>query len=533
MAAPCDNPPVTGRLPFNPGKMAHQPLAQPVAATPSADTPLTVSQLAGRISHALTTGLPARLRVIGEISGFKERTHWYFDLKDAGAVVNCVMFATAARRVRFTPRNGQEVVITGRVEFYDKQGKVTLLAEKIEPVGAGALELAFRALCEEIRGLGWFSPERKRPIPSCPRVVAVITSRTGAALQDVLDTMRKRCPSTGIQLVDVRVQGEGAAGEVAAAIAWVNSLPTPRRPEVILITRGGGSMEDLWAFNERIVAEAIVNSQLPIVAAIGHETDTTIAELVADLRCATPTQAAMRLTPDRRALMEQLDSLERRLTGGLQRSLRERRKRVIASAKHPFFADPRAAIDRERRHVETLARHLRTSSSSRIRNVAHHLERLAGRLEAFRPANLHARRAAALESAQARLAAAIRQRLSAPDLPALEDRLLRAWDLHLDRADARILALARQLTAVGPHSVLQRGFSYTMKADGTLIRSVADAAAGNSILTRVSDGEIQSIVGPLGAASRPTAEQFATPTPRRRRKTPTPANQMDLFASGQ
>jgi exodeoxyribonuclease VII large subunit len=197
---------MSGRLPFDSAKMA-QAKAVEQERRAAADSPLTVSQLAGRISVALAQGLPAKVRVIGEVSGFRERTHWYFDLKDAGAVVNCAMFATAARQARFTPRIGQEVVVTGRVEFYDKQGKMSLLIEKIEPVGAGALELAFRALCEELRGLGWFDPARKRAIPACPRLVAVVTSRSGAALQDVLDTMQRRCPSTGVALVDVRVQG--------------------------------------------------------------------------------------------------------------------------------------------------------------------------------------------------------------------------------------------------------------------------------------------------------------------------------------
>src|SRR5256885_8286221 len=179
---------MTDRLPFDPAKMAAK--ARP------ADTPLTVSQLAARIGGTLASGFPLSLRVIGQISGFHDRTHWYFDLKDQAALVNCVMFSSAARKVRFTPQNGHEVVVTGRVSFYDKSGKVSLLVEKIEPVGAGALELAFRALCDELRKLGWFDQARKRPIPTCPRRVAVVTSRTGAALQDVLDTMRRRCAAT-------------------------------------------------------------------------------------------------------------------------------------------------------------------------------------------------------------------------------------------------------------------------------------------------------------------------------------------------
>jgi exodeoxyribonuclease VII large subunit len=513
---------MTGRLPFDPGKMA-----QARAATSAADAPLTVSQLAGRITQALAAGLPPRLRVIGEVSGFRERTHWYFDLKDGGAVVNCAMFATAARKARFTPRNGQEVVVTGRVDFYDKQGKVTLLVEQMEPVGAGALELAFRALCEELRAKGWFDPARKRPVPSCPKRVAVVTSRSGAALQDVLDTMRKRCPSTRVLLVDVRVQGEGAAEEVASAVKWLGAMRDARRPDVILVTRGGGSMEDLWAFNERIVAAAIVECPIPVVAAIGHETDTTVAELVADLRCATPTQAAMRLTPDRGALLEQLASLDRRLGAAAARSVKDRRRRVVSAARHPFFADPIAAIELERRHVEAIVRTLRTVSMARVRNAAHRLERLAGRLEAFRPADVQARRAASLDNAAVRLHAAAAARLRRRDVGTMAARLDRAADLVLERSDARLVAVGRQLASVGPQSVLQRGFSYTMKADGTLVRSVADVRAGEAIVSRLADGEVRSLVE--GGAARPTAEQAAVSTRKGRRGGRVPVNQMDLF----
>jgi exodeoxyribonuclease VII large subunit len=502
--------------------MAAQPRVRP-----GPELPLTVSQLAGRISAALASGFPQRVRVIGEVSGFRERTHWYFDLKDARAVVNCAMFASQAARARFTPRNGQELVVTGRVEFYDKQGKVSLLAEAIEPVGAGALELAFRALCEELRGLGWFAPERKRPIPSCPRRVAVVTSRSGAALQDVLDTMRRRCPATEVALVDVRVQGEGAAEEVAAAVAWLARLSGPGRPDVILVTRGGGSMEDLWAFNERIVAEAIVASPIPVVAAIGHETDTTIAELVADLRCATPTQAAMRLTPDRAALIEQLDLLARRMRAGMARAVRERRQRLAAAEKHPFLADPRALIERERRHIEGLARHMRTLGAARLRAAVMRVERVSGRLERHRPATLHARRAGILEVLRARLKAAAEGRLASARLEERQARLARAADMAVDRAGAGLVSLAKQLAAVGPQSVLQRGFSYTQREDGTLVRSVAEVSPGQRLVTRLADGEVRSTVeGESGVRAVPTAEQVACRPARKRRAAP---GQQGLF----
>jgi exodeoxyribonuclease VII large subunit len=470
---------MTDRLPFDPSKMA--------AAKGSAQAPLTVSQLAGRIGAALASGFSGPVRVIGQVSGFRERTHWYFDLKDAGAVVNCVMFSAAARRLRFAPENGHEVVVTGRVEFYDKAGKVSLLAERIEPVGAGALELAFRAMCEEIRALGWFEAARKRPVPTAPRRIAVVTSRSGAALQDVLDTMRRRCAATDVLLVDVRVQGDGAADEVADALRWLGRNARRLAIEAILVTRGGGSAEDLWAFNERIVAEAIVQSPVPVVAAIGHETDTTIAELVADVRAATPTQAAMRLTPDRAALLEQLDSLGRRM-----RSVMARRLAV-------------------RRHVDSLANHLRLAATGRLRARAHALERLSGRLESFKPAAVLARRAAQLESIEQRLPAAMRQSLA-------QTRL-------------RLDAALRHLTVVGPKSVLGRGFSYTLREDGRLVRAPGDVEPGDKIRTVLADGEVLSVVD--GAPEAKTRLRVAENRPSAKPPARTPRqahpDQMDLF----
>lgn len=488
---------MTGRLPFNPNDMAKKP-----AAVPPPDRPLTVTQLATRIADAIAAGFPAKVAVIGEISGFRDRTHWYFDLKDAGSVVSCVTFAAVARKVKFAPANGQEVVVTGRVEYYEKGGKVTLLVERMEPVGAGAQELALRALIEELRTLGWLDESRKRALPTFPRRIAVITSRTGAALQDVLVTMNRRCPAVGVAVIDARVQGDGAAGDVAAAIRWVGSHHRRLGIDAVLVTRGGGSKEDLAAFNDRAVAQAIVECPIPVVAAIGHETDTTIAELVADVRCATPTQAAMRLTPDRDALAEQVDAAAGRLRTVLMRDVRE-----------------------HRRHADALARSLRQAGGSRVQAAAHGLQRLATRLETQRPAAVQARRGAALHSAEVRLVAAMQARLAEPDLAGLWNRLLRARDLALDRASARLDGLDKRLVSVGPSSVLGRGYSYTMRADGTLVRTVADARPGDMLKTTVSDGVIGSTVNSAAATPPPLL-------PVRRRRKELPRDQMDLFGGG-
>lgn len=480
--------PQASGAPGAPGSAGSDP-----AASGNEPAIMSVSVLAGLIAGALER-VERPLRVIGEVSGFRERTHWYFDLKDGDAVVNCVMFASAARKAGFRLENGQSVVVTGRLEFYAKGGKVSLLCDRVEPVGAGALELAFRRLVAEIRALGWFDPARKRPLPAFPRRIAIVTSRTGAALQDVLDTARRRCPAVDLAIVDVRVQGDRAAPEIAAAIDWLGIHHARLGLDALLITRGGGSAEDLWAFNERTVARAIVECPIPVVAAIGHETDTTIAELVADERCATPTQAAMRLIPDRVALGEQLDAL----SSGLQ-----------------------AAVERSRtlgqRRAEDARRQLSSTARLAVAQARSRLERLAARLEQQRPAAAQARRESRLSEAERRLSVALRGRIRAINLGRLDRGLVDAMQRRLGREREAAASLERTLAAVSPLRVLARGYSVTTRADGRVVRQPADVTPGELIQTRTAEGSIRSTVegqaGPDRAteAVRPTHPRRAQP----------------------
>jgi len=503
-----------GRLPFEPGKMKG-------AGRSEGDRPLTVSQLARRIGDALAAGIPGRVRVVGEVSGLRERTHLYFDLKDAEAVIGCVMFATSTKRASYLPESGREVVATGRVDFWGKGGRTSLVVEKVEPVGAGALELAFRRLCEELRGLGYFDEERKRPLPLLPRRVAVVTSRTGAALQDVLDTAKRRCPAVGWLVVDARVQGESAAGEVARAIRHLGTARAQLGIDAILVTRGGGSAEDLWAFNEREVADAIFESPLPVVAAIGHETDTTVAELVADRRAATPTQAAMMLVPDGAALLDELGTTVRRMARELERRLRHEAERLRSAARVPVFGDPRSLVrarsDELRRAVLTLER----VAHARARVARARLTSSNDRLERHRPLKVHARRSARLDSAVLRLHAAVAARLAPERLDGLEARLGRTLGRVGANASKRLGSAARTLRAVGPESVLDRGYSWTLGPDGTVLRDAAAVSPGQRLVTRLGEGSVASRVeGPGGAP------------PIRRRKRGADRDQMDLFGAG-
>jgi exodeoxyribonuclease VII large subunit len=521
-----------GRLPFDPTRTAAARAAAargPVSSVAGTDSHsgnaggIAVSELASLIQGVLRDHLPARLRVVGEVSNFKDQTHWYFTLKDAQASVGCVMWASSAARARFRPQDGQQVVVTGRVEFWPRAGKTQIYADAIEPVGVGALDLEFRRLCEELRALGWFAEERKRPLPRFPRRVAVVTSRTGAALQDVLDTMRRRCPAVAVALVDVRVQGADAAAEVAGALRWLARVHAREGIDAVLVTRGGGSREDLWTFNDREVARAIVESPIPVVAAIGHETDTTIAELVADVRAATPTQAAMRLTPDTAALQEQVDGLAARLSASMARAARHERERLRLVARHPLFTDPRAAVADAGADVADLVRRLRASAVARLAAAGARVERADARLARHRPAAEYARRAADVARLSVLLRSTIQGCIRRSDAEPVAVALGRAATARLGRFGLRLDAAARSLELVGPLAVLRRGFSCTHREDGSIVRSIADVAPGASIRTRVADGTFGSIVvgdGRVGREGMSVGSEAGRPAPPRRGRAP-------------
>lgn len=502
-----------GRLPFNPKKMTGAP--PPAGSEASGERVVSVSDLAVLIDAALKDGLAAPLRVVGEVSGLTDRTHWYFTLKDEGAVVNAVMFASSVAKCRFRVANGQRVVASGRVEFFGKQGRTQLYVTSLEPVGMGQLELRLRALIEELRGLGWLDVSRKRALPRFPRRVAVVTSKTGAALQDVLDTMRRRCPAVEVVVCDVRVQGDGAAAEIAETMGRLSERAGELGVDAVILTRGGGSIEDLWSFNERVVAEAVLKCSVPVVAAIGHETDTTVAELVADERAATPTQAAMRLTPDRAALLEQLQQLAARCVQAVRRQVQHEKRRLDAAGRHPAVSEAGYVLGSATQRLALATQRLGSAASGRMSARRAALERLGSRLARHEPRGLYAGRRAALAHAASRLLRAVRGRLGPG--PVEERRVLldRAWENALERRAAALAALERELLVVGPMSVLSRGYSITTRAaDGAVVRSASAVKSGEAIETRLADGVVRSTVAePSGGGAYDGAGTGALPAP--------------------
>ena len=441
---------------------------------PPSDEPITVSQLATRIDQAIKGGLPDRFTVVGEISSLAHRTHYYFSLKDDRSVISAVVFASAAAKMGYTPRHGDSVIAKGRVEYYAPGGRISLIVTSMTPVGEGELERRYKQLCQELRGRGWFAQENKKPLPTFPRRIAVVTSKDGAAVQDVIDTLRRRCPAIELLIVDVRVQGAQAKGQVAGALGALNANHAHLGIDAILITRGGGSLEDLWAFNEIEVARAIHESALPVVAAIGHETDLTIAELVADERCATPTQAAMRLSPDRQALGEQLASMIGRLERTARAELRYEHQRLEKITGSRSMADPRQIIQIHRDRLDTRVGRMHAALRHSISRSRSRLDAMAIRIARHQPTAVHARR-------QERLAQ-------------LTGRLGRVMARSIGARREDLAGLSRELHAIGPAQVLARGFSVTTDAQGTLLRSVSDTQPGQTLVTTLSDGKVHSTI---------------------------------------
>lgn len=344
-------------------------------------TILTVSRLNALLRELVEDNF-MQVWVEGELSNFSipASGHWYFSLKDADAQVRAVMFRAQNRLLGFTPENGMRVVCRGRVSLYPQRGEIQLIVEGLEPRGVGGLQLAFEQLKNRLAGEGLFAAERKRPLPAFPRVVGVVTSGTGAAIHDIIQVLRRRGAGVHVLLRPVRVQGEGAAAEIATAIAELNRQG---EAEVLIVGRGGGSLEDLWAFNEELVARAIHGSKIPVISAVGHEVDHTIADFVADLRAPTPSAAAEMVARGRLELEGHLDHLVMRLAAQMRRRVDFGRERL--NGLHRRLRSPRESLALARQRQAELARRLSQAMDRRLKERAWRLRTLAERLDDLSP----------------------------------------------------------------------------------------------------------------------------------------------------
>ncbi len=412
--------------------------------------------------------------VEGEISNFRPAPsgHVYFTLKDADAQLPIVLFRRQAMLLRFRPEDGLHVLVRGRVSVYEQRGQMQLVAETMEPVGAGSLQLAFEQLKERLRGEGLFGAERKRPLPAFPRTVGIITSPTGAVIRDFINIVARRHPGLSVLLFPVSVQGDQAPAEIESALEQLNEIDLV---DVIVLARGGGSLEDLAAFNSERVARAIVASRLPVVSAIGHETDFTIADFAADLRAPTPSAAAELITEAQHTIAEHLANQSHRLDRAVRFQLLQARQLLTRYA----------VADRAESRVTTL-----------LHRQAQRLDDLAFRAEAALTEQLRQQQGRVADLAAAVLRHDPRQALAQARerLAALRARMDRSIDRKLQRSIVRVSAVAARLHSLSPLAVLDRGYALVMDAAGGLVRSTAQLNTGDQVTTRLADGSFSSRV---------------------------------------
>jgi len=490
------------------------------SAADEADAPrtntmeLSVSELSFALKRTVEDAF-SFVRVRGEISGFRGRHssgHCYFSLKDEGAKIDAVIWRGSFARLRFKPEEGLEVIATGRLTTYPGTSKYQIVIDNLEPAGAGALMALLDERRRKLAAEGLFDQDRKVPIPFLPKVIGVVTSPTGAVIRDILHRLEDRFPRH-VLVWPVRVQGETCAAEVAAAIRGFNALEpggTVPRPDLIIVARGGGSLEDLWGFNEEVVVRAAAESSIPLISAVGHETDTTLIDHAADVRAPTPTAAAELAVPVRADLMATVESLELRRQGAIRRLLEDRRAQVRSAARG--LPKPQDILNLARQGFDMAAGRLMAALRANIQHHAHDFVAVASRLNG-RVLLRHC------QSEGERLAS-------------MELRARQAMTRGLQDLGRRLDLQAKLLNTLGYQSVLRRGYALVLDR-GRLIHGAAETRAGQTVALRFHDGEVGAVIGGGEAGSdRPAGAEARDAAPsgtRKLRKSAPPRGQGELF----
>jgi exodeoxyribonuclease VII large subunit len=432
-----------------------------------------VASLVGSIRQQVET-THTDIWVEGEISNCRPAPsgHIYFTLKDAAAQLPVVLFRRQAQLLRFRPADGLAVLVRGRVSVYESRGQLQLIAETLEPRGAGSLQLAFEQLKARLLAEGLFDAARKRPLPPFPHCIGVITSPAGAVIRDIVTVVRRRHAPLSLLVHPAVMQGPTSPSSVARAIRWFNS--NPQHADLILIARGGGSLEDLSAFNNEALARIIAASKIPIVSAIGHETDFTIADFVADLRAPTPSAAAELITSAQHRIEERVTLLDLRVRRAIRLHLLEARQRYASLSAPAVLARVSAGIDRRAQRIDELTLRLDRSATRYLRANSERLRILTERL---RRQNISLR----LASTQRRL-----ERTA--------QRLDHAAGGVIAKRRARLQSAGTRLLALSPLSVLARGYALVYNADGTLLRAAGETAPGQTIRARLASGSLSAQV---------------------------------------
>ncbi len=411
--------------------------------------------------------------VEGEISNLRAQAsgHLYFTLKDENSQISVVMFRSSARLLRFRPADGMQVVVRGRVTIYEDRGQLQITAEYVEPKGAGALQIAFEQLKAKLESEGLFDAARKKPIPGLPSVIGIVTSPQAAALRDLLQILQRRHHTVNVLIYPAQVQGDSAPVEVAAGVRYFNKA---RNVEVIIVARGGGSAEDLAAFNDETLARVIAGSAVPVISAVGHETDFTIADFVADLRAATPSAAAELVIRSRQEVGEQLARLERGLQKGMRYRLIMGRQQLTELAQHGAFGRMIDLIRRRQQRVDELTNRMAHAQRDLLERQRRRFEALAATVRHYDLRLVLAGVGKELNARVAAMAAALR-------------------NLLLQRR-SRLERLATQLEALSPLAILERGYALVFDSSGKLIKDESQVEIGDEVTARLARGQIAATV---------------------------------------
>jgi exodeoxyribonuclease VII large subunit len=457
----------------------NNPGARPVS-TPYPDTrprALTVSELNHQARHLLESSF-MQVWVEGELSGFSRPSsgHWYFSLKDQKCQIRCAMFRGANQRIRTLPREGDQIRIRGKVTLYENRGDFQIIVEHLEPAGLGALQQAFEALKARLQGEGLFDPARKKPIPATPRHIGVVTSPTGAAIHDILTVLKRRCPAIPVTLYPTAVQGQPATADIVQAIARAQQHGLA---DVLIIGRGGGSLEDLWCFNEEAVARAIAACPIPTVSAVGHEVDVTIADFVADLRAPTPSAAAEKISPDQQDWLRRLAEQQGRLGQSARRLLQRLHNQLgHLSAR---LRDPRRELLEKAQRMDELELRLNKAIRDRLDQQKQKTDYLLQRMSGQSP-----RRTLKTVKEQT-------QRL--------EERLTLATRHQLRQKDERLQHIAQTLHVVSPLATLGRGYAIVKDDNDRIVRKAGDLETGSQITARLGHGSVSARVTEINSSS--------------------------------
>jgi len=449
-------------------------------STPYPDTrprALTVSELNHQARHLLESSF-MQVWVEGELSGFSRPSsgHWYFSLKDQKCQIRCAMFRGANQRIRTLPREGDQIRIRGKVTLYENRGDFQIIVEHLEPAGLGALQQAFEALKARLQGEGLFDPARKKPIPATPRHIGVVTSPTGAAIHDILTVLKRRCPAIPVTLYPTAVQGQPATADIVQAIARAQQHGLA---DVLIIGRGGGSLEDLWCFNEEAVARAIAACPIPTVSAVGHEVDVTIADFVADLRAPTPSAAAEKISPDQQDWLRRLTEQQGRL-GQSARRLLQRLDNQLGhlSAR---LRDPRRELLEKAQRMDELELRLNKAIRDRLDQQKQKTDYLLQRMSAQSPR---------------RTLKTVREQTQR-----LEERLTLATRHQLRQKDERLQHIAQTLHVVSPLATLGRGYAIVKDDNDRIVRKAGDLETGSQITARLGHGSVSARVTEINSSS--------------------------------